>query len=149
MLGMPRLQSTDHESDWTAPAEVEPESERMRRLAIAADQRAAAAAEPCPGSILWQELAHARWSLVDAFEAGGRRYLIARSADRERERCLAIDTLDRIIMAERATGASLKVIASEVGLSISTVARRLRLAMQRLGLRNAADLAALFRAATR
>ena len=104
---------------------------------------------PCSATALWHELAHARWSLVDEFEAEGRRYLIARSLDRADRPELALDTLDRIILGQRAAGAAREVIAGEVGLSISTVARRLRLAMRRLGLRNAADLAALFRSVVR
>ena len=98
---------------------------------------------------LWRELALARWSIIDAFEADGRRFLVARPTAEAEQRSLAVDTRDRIILMERATGSSLKVIASEVGLSISTVARRLRRAMGRLGLRNAADLAFIFRAVAR
>ncbi len=146
MLGLPRSPVTAGEM---ACATLDPDSHRVRTLAIAADQRAAAQGSDCSATVLWHELAHARWSLVDEFEAEGRRYLIARSLAHTDKPELALDTLDRIILGQRAAGAALKVIAGEVGLSISTVARRLRLAMRRLGLRNAADLAALFRSVVR
>lgn len=116
---------------------------RLRQLAIDADTRAEAASEPQRGETLWRAIAHAEWTPVDAFEARGRRFLIAKSPTSSAN-CVAIETLDRVILSSRATGTSLKVIASDLGVSITTVARRLRSAMRQLGLLNAADLTAVF-----
>jgi hypothetical protein len=94
-------------------------------------------------NLLWQELVTARWSLVDRFERDGRWYLVARESEQGPTISL-IDTIDRLILAQRAGGLSLKVIAYELGLSISAVGRRVRTCMARLGVSNPAELASLF-----
>jgi hypothetical protein len=120
---------------------VEPSAE-LRRVAVEADA-AIAVRESGEVSVedVWRDLTLARWAVVDAFDVGGRRYLIARRAEGGDP---ALDTFDRIILARRAAGTALKVIASELGFSISTIGRRLQSAMGRLGLRSVAELAALF-----
>jgi len=92
---------------------------------------------------LWQELVAARLAFVDRFERDGRQYLVARWKEGTAPSSL-IDTLDRLILAQRAVGLSLKVIAYEIGLSISAVGRRLQSCMARLGVSNPAELASLF-----
>ena len=130
----------------TAAAIDSPASDRRAALRLRAMQADAARAEAMahddPAPLAWRDLTHARWSVFDTFETNGRRYVLARRPGGEGDP--EIDTFDRIILARRAAGTALKVIASEIGLSISTVGRRLQSAMGRLGLRSLAELAALF-----
>jgi DNA-binding CsgD family transcriptional regulator len=92
----------------------------------------------------WSELVDGRWSLIDHFESGGRRFLIAH---RGVSQC-GLTPRERAVLAYRARGRSLKVIAIELGRTMSMVARDLDRGMQKLGLRGQADLAQLFSGAS-
>jgi DNA-binding CsgD family transcriptional regulator len=115
----------------------------LRQSAVKADL-APIAPSVC-STTLWKDILNARCTIVDAFEADGRHYVVARRRISETEPS-AVDPTDGMILMARAFGASLKVIALELGLSVSTVDRRLRRAMAALGFRSPADLAAAFRA---
>jgi DNA-binding NarL/FixJ family response regulator len=80
------------------------------------------------------------WRIIDRFDAGGRRYVIAR-------REVAPDVIDpdeRTLLLRRARGETLKEIARDHGLSVSAVSRRLSNAMKKLGIGSHAELARLF-----
>ena len=87
----------------------------------------------------WNSLTGGGWSLVDQFDRDGRRYLIAERA----MGCVPISAPDWRMLAARARGAALKVIACELGVSVPAVSRRVRRAMDKLGIRSQGELARL------
>lgn len=106
---------------------------RQRALAALCSDQAAEQFEH------WSALVRGDWTLVDQFDREGRRYLIAE----QRPGRELISRVEWELLEARASGSPLKVIADEVGLSVSAVSRRLRLAMAKLGLRTQSELARL------
>lgn len=86
----------------------------------------------------WRGLSGGGWRIVDHFEAGGRRYVIAR-----RRGCRGLDPRQTELLARRARGEPLKNIACDFGISVSAVSRRLAVAMRAIGVRSHAELAQL------
>jgi len=78
-----------------------------------------------------------RWVLIDDFESGGRRYLVAELATgsprTSTRNAYPISARDLLIVAKRAKGHSLKAIAIELGLPPSTVSAVLRRVSKGLG----------------
>ena len=88
----------------------------------------------------WQSLVNGRYCITNRYDRAGKRYLVAEpSPDRG-----PLTARQHHALASRARGATLKVIAFDLGVSIGTVARDLSLAMDRIGLESSADLAAVF-----
>lgn len=87
----------------------------------------------------WLELLGGAWALVDEFEHGGRRYFVAFGGPPGAGPALSPE--ERTLLARRATGASVKALAIDSGLSEATISRRLRRAMEKLGVRSQAQLA--------
>ena len=87
----------------------------------------------------WSLLTLGGWSLIDQFDSDGRRYVIA-------ERCSLARRVSRPewrMLVARARGSALKVIAFDLGISVPAASRRIRRAMERLGLRSQSELARL------
>jgi DNA-binding CsgD family transcriptional regulator len=82
---------------------------------------------------LWADLAAGKWSLVDHFERGARWYFVARRNSPARARARALTVRERQAWAHAAAGASNKLIAHTLGLSVPTVATYLARARQKLG----------------
>jgi DNA-binding NarL/FixJ family response regulator len=89
----------------------------------------------------WQDVLSGRFRIVDWYDHQGRRYLVTRPNPQGGLSPLA--PRERRVLALRARGAALKVIAFELGVSMSTAARDLGRAMALLGLESSADLAAV------
>src|SRR5690349_21406047 len=99
---------------------------------------------PFDGSVpsvpdFWLELFHGAYQVVDWYDRGGRRYVVAapraaaespRGLTARQERALRL----------RASGQALKVIAAELGVSLSTASRDLEQALALVGLGSQADL---------
>jgi len=94
----------------------------------------------------WRGLVAARWSLVDRFERGGRRYVVAVENDPIAQGPASLAPRERQVLALVATGASNKLIAYELGISDSTVRVLIARAMTRLHVATRAELVALCRA---
>lgn len=104
-----------------------------------------ASREPAPppsASNAWENVTSGRYRITHWYDRDGRRYLVARPNPARPLRPLT--DRQRRMLALRARGAALKVIAFEFGVSMGTVSRDLTLAMKRLGLESSADLAAVF-----
>jgi DNA-binding CsgD family transcriptional regulator len=130
------------ESQRTTPPRTAPASawrEMLRTAAVAADRRKRRRRPRA--SDAWEALVAGRGSLVDQFEAGGRRFLIVR---RDRGAGSTLAPREAAVIALRARGAALKLIAHELGVSVATVDRSLRNALKKLGVRTAAELMQLF-----
>lgn len=90
----------------------------------------------------WVELFSGRYRIVDWYDRGGRRYVVARRrAARDTPACLT--ARQERALELRASGQALKVIAAELGVSLSTASRELERALELVGLDSEADLAAL------
>jgi DNA-binding CsgD family transcriptional regulator len=94
---------------------------------------------------LWRGLEYGRWSLVDHFERGGRRYLVARRNAVEFADPRGLTPRERQVVQLASLGHANKLIAYELGLSTSTVGSQLASAVRKLGLRGRLDLIRLRR----
>jgi DNA-binding CsgD family transcriptional regulator len=117
----------------------------LRDAALRVDRaRSTSRGDPDEALALWEGLVAGRWSLVDRFDADGRRYLIAHENDPRVPDPRALSARERQVLAYAALGHPLKLTGYELGLSLSTVARHRANAMRKLGLRSFADVAQLF-----
>jgi len=87
----------------------------------------------------WQRLVSGRYRITSRYDRAGKRYLVATPNP---QGTLTQRQCD--VLAYRARGTALKVIALDLGVSIGTVSQDLSSAMQHMGLGSAADLAAVF-----
>lgn len=92
----------------------------------------------------WQALVSGRWSLVDHFDADGRRYILARENAPNPDGPAQLTPRQRTAVKLRARGHSLKFISYELGLSVPTVSLELREALRVLGVRSVLELGAIF-----
>ena len=97
--------------------------------------------EKAPVEALWQAIARGSYRIVNWYDREGRRYVVLRHAEPERDADLT--TRQRKALALRAKGCALKVIAFELGVSVTTAAREVELGLSCLGLDSTAALAAV------
>ena len=97
---------------------------------------------------LWPNLVCGRWSLLDDYEEGGRRYVIAvPTGPGERQR-IKLTTREARALELCIHGQSVKSAAAELGVPPSTVYALQHRALTKLGARSVADLVGLVRAKT-
>ncbi len=94
----------------------------------------------------WTALVAGRWSFVDRFERGGRRYIVARRNEHAVPDPRALTSRERAIVHLAALGKTNKLIGYELGLAESTVGSHLSNAMRKLGARSRVDLIQLLMA---
>jgi DNA-binding NarL/FixJ family response regulator len=87
-------------------------------------------------------LVDARWTLVDQYESGGRRYVLARENAPKPLGAPRLSIRERQVVALATLGRSNKLIAYELGLAFSTVRVLMARASAKLGATNRADLIA-------
>jgi DNA-binding CsgD family transcriptional regulator len=90
----------------------------------------------------WQGLVQGRWSLVEVFDGDGRRYVVAAPNEPTPHPTRALSRREHQVAAAAALGHANKLIAYELGLQPSTVARFLARARAKLGARTRVDLIA-------
>lgn len=88
----------------------------------------------------WTGLIAARWSLVDHFEAGGKRYLVARKNDVADVGRAELSPRELQAVAFAALGHGNKLIAYEMGIAAETVRVLLHRAARKLGARTRDEL---------
>ena len=88
----------------------------------------------------WQPLTDARWTLVDRFERGGARYIVARENQAQVQGFLSLSDRERQIVAYVALGQSTKETAYALGISDTTVRVHLKHAATKLGVRTRGQL---------
>jgi DNA-binding CsgD family transcriptional regulator len=98
--------------------------------------------QPLEATGLWLALVAGRWTLVDHFERGGRRYIVARPNPPRVEPMSRLTVRETRVTLAAALGHSNKMIAYELGIAPSTVSGCLLRAASKLGV---ADRAALIR----
>jgi len=96
--------------------------------------------DPEAATEAWNGLVSGRWSLVDRFERGGRRYIVARRNEHTLPDPRALTPRERVVAHLAALGKSNKLIGYELGISGSTIAGHLASAMRKLGAKTRADL---------
>ena len=106
--------------------------------------------DPQEALALWRCLVDGTWTLVDTFESDGRRYVVAHRNERPAflsGSALGAELTDREldVLARLADGHGNKLIAYELGLSLSTVATLLKRAAAKLGANSRAELVYLAR----
>jgi len=90
---------------------------------------------------LWDDMTNGRFRIVGWYDREGRRYVVIRPlAPEQRAR---LSARQRRALSLRSAGCALKVIAVELGISVTTAARELEIAMEALGLESTAALAAV------
>lgn len=120
--------------------------ETLRERVVTVDKaRAHLRHDGAAASEAWQGLTAGRWSLVDQFDRDGRRFYLARANQPSRP---AASLTEREAQVARAAslGHSNKLIAYELGLSVSTVATHLKSAAQKLGASSRSELIRIVRA---
>lgn len=128
-----------------APGSSAPTAREALRRAVIARERARSQRHSTGGGELWPALIAGRWSLLDAFTASGRRYIVAYENPAAATETRALRPHERAVLEHALEGRAGKWIALEMDLSESVVARILCAALRRIG---AADLAALAGART-
>ncbi|MFO0612097.1 MAG: helix-turn-helix transcriptional regulator [Polyangiaceae bacterium] len=102
------------------------------------------AREPDRAIASWRGLVSARWSLVDQFEEGGRRYVVARENSPRASGPRDLTVRERQAVGYASLGHSNKLIAYELGVSASTVGVLLFRAAAKVGAKSRAELIAAF-----
>jgi DNA-binding CsgD family transcriptional regulator len=92
----------------------------------------------------WQGLVAGRWSLVDHVDTDGKRFLVARKNDSAAPQLAGVSALECRVLSARARGLPLKLIAYDLGLSMSCVSKHLHAGMHKLGVSHDGELAILF-----
>ncbi|MDQ3033769.1 MAG: helix-turn-helix transcriptional regulator, partial [Myxococcota bacterium] len=82
---------------------------------------------------LWRALHLGRWSVLDTFDTDGRRFLVARENAPAADPAPSLSRREQQVLDLLALGHSNKVIAYDLGISVSSVATHLRRAATKLG----------------
>jgi DNA-binding CsgD family transcriptional regulator len=93
---------------------------------------------------LWRGLVDGRWSLVERFEADGKRLWVAHRNDPPSRKHRSLSEQERKVAALLAVGHSLKLCAYELGKAESTTSEVARRAMCKLGVNTRAELVELY-----
>jgi DNA-binding CsgD family transcriptional regulator len=91
----------------------------------------------------WRPRIRTRWTLIDATDSGGERYIVARENQASTASLQVLTERERQVVASAAYGRSNKEIAYDLGISHSTARVLLARACGRLGVRSRAELLAL------
>lgn len=86
---------------------------------------------------VWRGLFSGRYRIVDWYECDGRRYIVT---EETADGSFRLNIYGQRVLALRASGQSLKCIAAEMGLTISSAARAVDFALHKLGFRSAVEL---------
>ncbi|WP_437909440.1 LuxR C-terminal-related transcriptional regulator [Sorangium sp. So ce327] len=123
-------------------AKPAPMREELRRAALAIDRaRGALRRSDADEAVeIWQGLVAGRWSLLERFESDGRRFLIARRNDPAARPARVLSTRERQVAGYAALGHSNKLIAYELGISVSSVNTHLAHAQAKLRVRSRLEL---------
>lgn len=123
-------------SEKALAAAVVRRAEVMKRASSVGSEAALAA---------WRALTGGRWSIVEEVESDGKRYLVARRNLLDTGAgVMELTELERQVCAMAAAAHSQKLIAYELGLHPSAVARHLASGMRKLGIASVAVLARRF-----
>jgi DNA-binding CsgD family transcriptional regulator len=117
------------------PARSKEARSALRRAVMALDKARGPLRrrDPERAMALWQAMVEGRWSLVDHFDSDGRRFVVAHRNDASVPDMRGLTLRERQVAAYAALGHANKLIAYELGLSLSTVGEHLASARVKLG----------------
>jgi DNA-binding CsgD family transcriptional regulator len=123
--------------------------ERLRAAVVARDRARTRRVRASPDEALglWRGLVSGRWSLLDRFERGGRRYIVARRNEPNPQNPLALTLRERQVLGHLVQGDAKKVVGYALGIDISTVSNLSTNLLLKLGLRSVAELVHLIASA--
>jgi DNA-binding NarL/FixJ family response regulator len=93
-----------------------------------------------PALELWRALVSGKWALVDQFENGDLRYVVAQRNEQTAGASRGLARREREVVWQASLGRSNKLIGHELGLSSSSVGTHLSRAAAKLGVRSRAEL---------
>lgn len=102
----------------------------LRELAFRLDASPDAERDPAEAALAWRAFVDGRYTVVDQFDAHGRRYIVVR---RGLPLCASLTPREREVLSYAKLAYSGKRIAYELGISQSTVALHLKSAARKLG----------------
>lgn len=111
--------------------------ERERARALAPERGSAAPG----GAETWEALLQRRWTLLDEFDADGRRWVLAWDNPGAEGDPRALDARERTVLAHTLGGVPTRDTADELGVAKSTVSRLLGGALRKLGRNDLVSLA--------
>ena len=121
--------------------------ETLRHAAAAIDRSRKKKHRRDPTAIdAWRAMVEARWTLVDRFDTDGKRFYVAYKNDVTLRDPRQLTAREQQVVAFAALGSPSKLIAYELGLSVSSVTTFLSSAARKLGVRSRGELVALARA---
>ena len=106
-------------------------------------ERARRAEDEDLGLTLWRGMVDGQWSLVDEFDADGKRFFVARENGQQVEAPRALTARERQVLALVVEGKRSKLIGYELGLAPSTVSMAVRSVLEKLGAKSRAALVEL------
>lgn len=126
-------------------AREEPAREALRRAVRAIDRARSdlRRSDPDQSMELWQGLVSGQWTLVDHFDSDGRRFVVAVKNAPETRPSSGLTELERCVLGYAALGHTYKLIAYELGVSVSTVSSAVSRICQRLGVAGRVELVSL------
>jgi DNA-binding NarL/FixJ family response regulator len=127
------------------PDAVAARLELRRAVSHFEEARGALRSQPEDALDRWRPLVAARWTLLDEFQQGGKRYIVARRNEPTTASLESLAPRERQALALLALGHSNKLIAYELGIAASTVSVLLHRASTKLGVRSRSDLAQIAR----
>lgn len=117
---------------------------RLREAALAIDRaRRASSFDPDAALGYWRAMVEGKWTLVERFEADGRRILVARPNEPKTQRSRKLTGNELKVVSLSALNHPAKLVAYELGFSESATSRLLSRALRKLGLKNRAELVEL------
>jgi DNA-binding CsgD family transcriptional regulator len=118
--------------------------EALRHAALRAERARTSRARRDPSSLdLWQELVAGRWTLIQRFDADGRRFLLARRNAAEVQRYVQLTAREQDITRRVLRGDSNKLIAHDLLVSEATISEHLKIALSKLNVRSVGELRAV------
>lgn len=126
-------------------AAEEPAREALRRAARAVDRARSELRrrDADEAMALWQGLVSGQWTLVDHFDSDGRRYVVAVRNVPETRGSPGLSELERCVLGYVALGHPYKLVAYELGVSVSTVSAAVAAICKKLGVAGRVELARL------
>lgn len=119
--------------------------EALRQAVRDVEQVRAKREPPARALALWRGLVAGEWSLVDHFDEAGRRYVVARRTEEDAKDPRALTLRERQVSIYLSKGQSNKLIAYELGISLSTVAHHVRSIVSKLRVGSRVELVKLLR----
>ncbi len=132
-----------HATDHTHAADVRARlREAVQHMDLARTRRGRRSAEASLSA--WPALIEGRWSMVDRFEADGRRFVVAMRNDPAHPDPRGLSQRERQVADCLGRGQNIQATAYTLGLSSSAIIKAADQAQRKLGLASRVDLAAFF-----